>query len=191
MTHRQSDTQRLLQRNKNLIRDILNRQTHEKRKTKQFLSWALSDIFAFENIKNITHATINTSRDVMYKRTKRNELKDVKIAARLMVPQTHKVNKHIKSSNFMAGKRESLPSFDSRHSNNRKSSLLLLKNSQRAKNRSQFHSNSKPKHHNKSLMHITRHRASIQKAKKLDHNRSYNAPYALEDSMDASDYHYR
>lgn len=44
LKHRQFDTQRLIQRNKNLIKDIFNRQAQEKRKTKKFLQWALSDI---------------------------------------------------------------------------------------------------------------------------------------------------
>lgn len=50
MKHRQSDTQRLLQRNKNLIKTIYDRQIQEKRKTKQFLNWALSDIHDIKEI---------------------------------------------------------------------------------------------------------------------------------------------
>ncbi|CAI2386886.1 unnamed protein product [Moneuplotes crassus] len=50
--HRKEDTQRLVQRNKNLLKSISTRQAQEKRKTKQFLSWALGDISKFKNHKS-------------------------------------------------------------------------------------------------------------------------------------------
>ena len=41
LKHRQIDSQRLIQRNKNLLLDLLNKQTIEERRTNQFLRVAL------------------------------------------------------------------------------------------------------------------------------------------------------
>ena len=41
MKHRQEDSQRLLQRNTNLLKDMMNKQNQEQRRTTQFLKFAL------------------------------------------------------------------------------------------------------------------------------------------------------
>lgn len=41
LKHRQMDSQRLIQRNKNLLLDLLNKQNTETRRTNQFLRFAL------------------------------------------------------------------------------------------------------------------------------------------------------
>ncbi len=41
MKHRQADSNRLIQRNKNLLNDILEKQAIEKRRTQNFLRYAL------------------------------------------------------------------------------------------------------------------------------------------------------
>lgn len=41
LKHRQIDSQRLIQRNKNLLLDLLNKQNMETRRTNQFLRFAL------------------------------------------------------------------------------------------------------------------------------------------------------
>lgn len=62
MKHRQDDTQRLVQRNKNLLKDIYSRQAQEKRKTKEFLNWALGDIHKLEDMATgrRSHSYVNT-----------------------------------------------------------------------------------------------------------------------------------
>ncbi len=41
MKHRAEDSKRLLQRNTNLLKDMLTKQTQEQRRTEQFLTYAL------------------------------------------------------------------------------------------------------------------------------------------------------
>lgn len=41
LNHRQQDSERLIQRNNNLLKDIMNKQVQEHRRTEQFLKYAL------------------------------------------------------------------------------------------------------------------------------------------------------
>lgn len=89
LKHRQDDTHRLIQRNKNLLKDIYNRQGQEKRKTKQFLTWALSDINVIENYRNSANPVAQSMK--MKRRKERQLINDQKITSKLMAPKTHKV----------------------------------------------------------------------------------------------------
>ena len=95
LKHRQFDTQRLVQRNKNLIKDIFNRQAQEKRKTKKFLQWALSDINWLEDLN--TNKKQNQSVDVgtgrKIKHIIKDNLGDIKKIASILPPHTQNYKK--------------------------------------------------------------------------------------------------
>lgn len=184
--HRQFDTQRLIQRNKNLLKDIYNRQAHEKRKTKTFLNWALSDINIFENRLSTDN---QAGRSGIKKLQERQISKDIKIVNKLMGPKTHKI-KQRKQLDILMNKRESVPNYKyGRQGINTESGLMVLRNSKNARNRSYAAINGRLRNEDRgSLMNITKHRAGSKIPKKPSHNRSFNAPYKNISKIDDMDY---
>lgn len=139
MKHRQDDTQRLILRNKNLLKDIYTRQTQEKRKTKQFLTWALSDIHTFVNLKGNKTSVPQTGRDLITQRRNLNVMRDAKIAPKLIAPKTHQVKKNMKHFKSLVEKRESVPNYKYnayKPKDDNNSGLMVLRNSKNARNRS-------------------------------------------------------
>lgn len=184
--HRQFDTQRLIQRNKNLLKDIYNRQAHEKRKTKTFLNWALSDINIFENRLSTDN---QAGRSGIKKLQERQMSKDIKIVNKLMGPKTHKI-KQRKQLDILMNKRVSVPNYKhARQGINTESGLMVLRNSKNARNRSYAAINGRLRNEDRgSLMNITKHRAGSKIPKKPTHNRSFNAPYKNISKIDDLDY---
>jgi hypothetical protein len=181
MKHRQSDTHRLIQRNKNLLKDIYNRQTHEKRKTKQFLNWSLSDIFAFENIKKNSVTNQQPRRNILHQ--SEDDIRDIRLATKLVAPKSQKIHKPAKAKNIIINKRESLPNFrQHKYYQNKQNALMMLRNDPKNRNRSHITLNGRSKAPAKgTLMNVMKHRAGGKK--KMDHNRSYNAHYGEQPSM--------
>lgn len=128
--HRQDDTQRLIQRNKNLLKDIFNRQIQEKRKTKQFLTWALSDIHTFNNVK-----VSRSSYQPKVFPNRKGKLADVKVNQVQMTPKTHKVKRNPKIYSL---KRDN-PNVAYKQSGEKNNSLMVLRN----KNRNRSYTNIK------------------------------------------------
>lgn len=191
LKHRQADTQRLIQRNKNLIKDIYNRQGNEKRKTKQFLSWALSDIHVLDHYKTQNSSVNQSVKGLLNIRKEKQPLKDIRLANKLIAPRSHKMRKNMKHFNVLMNKRESVPSYKRGvYSNEKDGNLLVLNNSPKIRNRSFVASNSRiQKVTNGTLMNITRHKGGGGKTnKKVYHNRSYIEAPAKANKLDVLDY---
>ena len=112
--HRQFDTQKMIKRNKNLITSIYDRQLQEKRKTRQFLQWALSDIHDITETKPGGVRSVPVTRSVKISKSNKNKklikpLDNIKIASRVKVPMTHEIKKNNKLFKRLKNKRESEP----------------------------------------------------------------------------------
>ena len=181
--HRQEDTNRLLQRNKNLIRDINNRQNQEKRKTKQFLTWALSDIHTFHNLKSSKSIITQSGKEIMNKRlNKLNKMKNPKSLAKLIGSHTHKINRNVKKFNSLMKNQDILPLVK----NQRKirSEFKVYRKDKILRNKS-FAGPDRDSKFNNNLINICKHKAGMKPLKNNLHNYSYNDAYGiLEDNSE-------
>jgi hypothetical protein len=188
MKHRQEDTQRLILRNKNLVTDIYNRQNQEKRKTKQFLTWVLSDIHTFGQLKPTKHSNSHAIYDKTNQRRNQNRMRDVKISPKLAGSKTHQVKKNMKLVKSLMERKESVPNTkNNAYKSNKTPGLMVLRNSKNFRNRSlaSLKNNDGRSH---SLINITKHKAGYKQVKKNRNNMSYNSAYGIMNELPGEPY---
>ncbi|CAI2386408.1 unnamed protein product [Moneuplotes crassus] len=160
--HRKDDTQRLVQRNKNLLKDIDTRQAQEKRKTKQFLTWALSDIHTFKNLKSkIAQSQSGKARNFRGPKPK-------------SIPKTRARRMNIMNNKYstLMKNRNSLPMVNKSRESRSEVKIHRKKNIQ----------SNLPG----SLLHVMKHKAGIKLPKKSLHNMSYNDAYGVLEDIESS-----